>query len=172
MPYFIQTSSQNDNLVQNIKFLKYKNPIDNYTQQKNIDPERVKQFLASALHFDLDMATVIRFLGGNYTGEYRDSKRTVKALKDTNCDKQIIKDIERTLLVGCPIKMNSSSTHDNFMKYFRYGNHTSIAKNPEKTTKTLNKEDKNQYVLPFPVWLTRFIKNLHLTPQGLVCNEG
>ena len=93
-----------------------KNPIDNYSQQKNIDPERVKQFLASALHFDLDMATVIRFLGGNYTGEYRDTKRTIKALKDTNCDKQIIKDIERTLLVGCPNKMNSSSTHGNLMK--------------------------------------------------------
>ena len=64
-----------------LNFSSIKNPIENYAEQKNIDPARVKKFLASALHFDLDMATVIRFLGGNYTGEYRDSKRIIKAMK-------------------------------------------------------------------------------------------
>ena len=36
----------------------------------------------------------------------------------------------------------------------------------------MNKEDRNQYVLPFPNWLARFVKNLHLTPQGLLQKPG
>ena len=101
------------------QIFKYKNPIVNYAPQKSIDPSRVKKFLASALNFDLDIATILRYLGGNYNGEYKDSKRKIKALKDTNCDEQIIKDIYRTLITGCPNKMNSSSTHKNFIRFFR-----------------------------------------------------
>ena len=37
---------------------------------------------------------------------------------------------------------------------------------------TLNKEDRNQYILHFPSWLARFIYNLQLTPQGLLCKPG
>ena len=32
----------------------------------------------------------------------------------------------------------------------------------------MNKEDRNQYVLPLPNWIARFVKNLQLTPQGLL----
>ena len=32
----------------------------------------------------------------------------------------------------------------------------------------MNKEDINQYVLPLPNWIARFVNNLHLTPQGLL----
>ena len=36
----------------------------------------------------------------------------------------------------------------------------------------MNKEDRNQYVLPFPNWIVRSVKNLHLTPQGLLQKPG
>ena len=64
--------------------------------------------------------------------------------------------------------MTVESSHQNFLKYFRYGNHTSIKLSLDKVIKTLNKENRNQYLLPFPNWLARFIPNLHLTPQGLL----
>ena len=35
----------------------------------------------------------------------------------------------------------------------------------------MNKEDKNQYLIPLPNWLSRFIPNLHLTPQGLLVKK-
>ena len=54
----------------------------------------------------------------------------------------------------------------------RYGNHTTVKKNLDQVLKTLNKEDRNQYLLPFPNWLARFFKNLHLTPQGLLSKLG
>ena len=68
--------------------------------------------------------------------------------------------------------MTAESTHQNFLKFFRYGNHTSIQQSLDKVIKTLNKEDRNQYLLPFPNWIARFISNLHLTPQGLLSKTG
>ena len=39
--------------------------------------------LAATLNYDLDIPTLIRFLGGNYTGEYRTIEAIIKILKDT-----------------------------------------------------------------------------------------
>ena len=64
--------------------------------------------------------------------------------------------------------MNDSSTHENVLIYFRYKNYDTIAKHIDQVKKNMNKEDRNQYVLPFPNLIARFVKNLHLTPQGLL----
>ena len=68
--------------------------------------------------------------------------------------------------------MNTSSTHSNFLEFMRYDNYTTFKKNLDQVLKTLNKEDMNQYLLPFPNWLARFFKHLHLTPQGLLFKPG
>ena len=67
--------------------------------------------LAATLQYELDIPTLIRFLGGNYTGEYRNSKESIRALKEANCDEQIIKDLQRLFEKGSPNYMNASSTH-------------------------------------------------------------
>jgi len=36
----------------------------------------------------------------------------------------------------------------------------------------MNKEDRNQFLIPLPSWITRFIKHLHLTSQGLLTKPG
>ena len=160
------------NWSKEVHFIDIKDPISNYADQKCIDNQRIKKLLAATLHYRLDIPTLIRFLGGNYTGEYRNSKDTIRALKDSNCDEKVISDLQRLLDKGCPNKMNASSTHANFMDFFRYGNHSSIDKDVEKTKKAMNKEDRNQYLIPLPSWLTRFIYNLHVTPQGLLVKKG
>ena len=35
----------------------------------------------------------------------------------------------------------------------------------------MNKEDKNQYLIPLPNWLAQFLPNLHITPQGLLAKN-
>ena len=141
------------NWAKNIEFSEVRKTILDYSNQKQIDIQRVKKLLALSLHYNLDMGIVIRYLGNNYTGEYRDIKNTIEILKESKCDKQIVKDLERTLLVGSPNLMNDSSTHENFLTYFRYKNHGTIDKNIDQVKKTTNKEDRDQYVLPFPNWL-------------------
>ena len=126
-----------------VDFSTLKNPIVNFSEQKHIASSRVKQFLAAALHYDLDLPTVIRSLRGNYTGEYRDTSFTLKALRDAHCDEVIISDVKRTLLTGCPNKMNAPSTHSKFLEFTRYSNHTTVKKNLDQVLKTLNKEDRN-----------------------------
>ena len=77
----------------------------------------------------LDIPTLIKFLSGNYTGEYWEITGTLADLKTYNCDPQIIQDLEQTLNTGYPNKYNASTTHEHSRTYFRYGNHSSIDKN-------------------------------------------
>ena len=51
--------------------------------------------LEATLQYDLDIPTLIRFLGGNYTGEYRDSKSAIKALENSKCSTMMIDDLQR-----------------------------------------------------------------------------
>ena len=59
-----------------------------------------------------------------------------------------------------------------FLTFWRYGNHSSIKKKLDATKKTINKEYRNMCMLSFPCCLTRFIKNLHVTPQDMLCKIG
>ena len=60
----------------------------------SINTIRIQQMLAVFLHYDLDVPTVIRFLGNNYTGEYRRTSDIVKILKNTGCDNEIVHDLQ------------------------------------------------------------------------------
>ena len=57
------------------------------------------------------------------------------------------------------------------MDFLTYGNHSSISKNVDKTMKTMHKEERNQYLIPIPSWVARFIRNMHITPQGLLIKK-
>ena len=71
-----------------IQFMDLKQPKENYAKQTSIDILRVKKMLAATLQYNLEIPTLIRFLGGNYTGEYRDSNATIKALKNAKCNQK------------------------------------------------------------------------------------
>ena len=50
--------------------------------------------LATTLQYELNIPILIGYLGGNYTGEYRNSNKTIRILKEANCGEQIIKDLQ------------------------------------------------------------------------------
>ena len=155
-----------------INFIDIKEPIKDYANQKSINTIRVQKMLVAVFWYNLDIPTVIRFLRNNYIGEYKETDITLKLLNDTKCDPQVIKDIERLFHTEVPNKFNASSTHKNYLDFFRYGNHSSILKDIDKTLKAMNKEDRNQFLIPLPSWIARFIRNSHLTPQGLLTKPG
>ena len=68
------------NWSKQVIFLDIKDHISDHADQKCIDTQRIKKLLAATLHYKLDISTLIRFLGGNHTGEYRDSKAAIKVL--------------------------------------------------------------------------------------------
>jgi len=59
------------------------------------------------------LTSVIRYLGPEYTGEYRDSTKIIKTLIDAKCPQDIVKDVDRILNVGCPNYLNDTSSREN-----------------------------------------------------------
>ena len=47
-----------------------------------------------------------------------------------------------------------------------------LIKNTDKVLKAINKDEQNNNIIPFPKILTRFIPDLHLTPQGFLIKPG
>ena len=62
----------------NNQFHKLQQPDTKYATRTTIPHERVAMFTACALHYNLDMASVIRFVGGTYTASYRDVPNILK----------------------------------------------------------------------------------------------
>jgi hypothetical protein len=75
-----------------------------YEQQDHIDPYHVEMASAAIIHFGLDPDKFVRFLWGEYTGQYWDICRTLDAIQD-----HIASDnhghIKRILLDDCPAQL-------------------------------------------------------------------
>ena len=77
------------------------------------------------------------------------------------------------MTVGCPNHFNATTTHDNALLYWRKGNHPSIrAKLIYQVLSTMNKEERNNYVLHVPHWLWRFVPHCFITPQHILEKPG
>ena len=119
----------------------------------------------------MDVASVIRYAGQNYTGAYRDVPLILKTIKP-HVPNDVFEDIKRILVIGAPAKLVGESTRDNFDTFRQYGNHPTVNTYRNKIEKLINKEEKNKYIMVFPLWIHRFIANLHLTPQSVVVIPG
>ena len=143
----------------------------NYATQTHIPAQRVKHFLAAAIHYDFHIPSVYRYLGGNYTAAYRDIPEILSHLKNV-VPQHIYDDVKRIFITGTPRIFQAESTRANFDTYKKYGNHSTIDKYKDKVLALMNKEERNCYVMVFPCWLSRFIPDMHLTPQSIVVLPG
>ena len=143
----------------------------NWESQTQINPYRVHLRLALLLHYDFDLAAVHRFIGGNHTAAHMDPERILSLVKDL-LDENIYNDLERILRSGCPGYFNVHGTRANFLKYQEYGNHLSLQMNEERAKTLMVKEDKREFVLTFPSWVTDLIPNLLVNPQAIVIIPG
>jgi len=82
-------------------------------------------------------------------------------------DNKTYSNLEQILRFGCPAHYNVHGLRKNYEKYREYKNHT-LAENEAQAKSALNKEDKQEFVLTFPAWMTDLILDLHMNPQALV----
>eukprot|EP00956_Cyclotella_meneghiniana_P021788 scaffold40215_cov132-Cyclotella_meneghiniana.AAC.1 len=54
------------------------------------------------------------------------------------------------------------------MLHLQRGNHPSVALKHEQVMKTMNKEERNNFVIAFPNWMARFALDLFFTPQHIL----
>ena len=58
------------------------------------------------------------------------------------------------------------------MDYWRKGNHPSVALNLDKVMSTMNKEERNNYVIALPAWVARYVPHIFFTPQHILQKQG
>ena len=122
---------------------------------------------ACALHYNGDIATVVRFIGGPHVNQHIDAPAVLAKLKPILTDDVFI-DVQRILTKGAPALCNAEATADNFKAYLHYGNHKSASENPKAFESTIIKQSKRGLTLILDPELVHFTLNTHLTPQGLV----
>ena len=64
--------------------------------------------------------------------------------------------------------MDGHNTEENFQKFKKYGNHTSVEANIDKYEATMIKDNRRGNIYVVDPELLDFIHHMHLTPQGLV----
>ncbi|KAL7525720.1 hypothetical protein ACHAXR_001127, partial [Thalassiosira sp. AJA248-18] len=142
-----------------------------YAEQTHIKKERVRLMEACAVHYDLDSGLVLRSVGGEYSAEWRDVPAILAAV-DGHASQEDKDDIERILTKGCPSKLNWEETASNKKIFVRGGNNSSIRENWEAEAKTLNKEERNHHIMPFPRWMCRASQYAHATPNTVIIKIG
>ena len=143
---------------------------------ENESPDRMmsvfcKQVTACFLHFRCWTPHVIRYIGGQHTGQHRRWKHIRDYLRAAGVDESIISDLVITLRDGAPRFLNAEFTEKNFLAALVYGNHPSVSDSEElvgSTKASLEKDVMKGFALGADPRLVYYVPNLHLTPIGLI----
>ena len=136
-----------------------------WKQQTTVPQSHAMATLAALFHYRMHAPDVMRFLGGTYTGEYRDIDSTVQRLTSLKIDPWLITQYVRATTVGCPNHFVAETSRDNALLHWREGNHPSVSKNLVDVLNTIAKEHRNRFNIPLPCYMARFLPNSFLTPQ-------
>ena len=143
-----------------------------WADQASIDPDRQVAYTAALFHYNLDVSLLMRFLGNNFTGEYRHVDEACRKLRLHGIPADLIAKYRRVMLTGCPNHFVAETSRENALLYLRRRNGPTIARKLDQVQKTMNKEDKNNFVIPLPHWLARFLPHVFFTPQHILEKPG
>jgi hypothetical protein len=132
-----------------------------------ISQERVAQTTAALLHLDCDAAALVRWMGGTHVGAHRDTDAILAYLQD-KIRPDTLNDLTRIYRQGIPARCNAEATERNFQAFYRYGNHSTVHAEPEKTLAALTKDYNRGYVIVVDPRVIPFILNCHVTPIGVI----
>ena len=114
---------------------------------------------------------VIRYLKGEYVGESWDAEKILVAvspyISEVDCEH-----IKRIINQGCPSHLDFEEDYDNKHVVLCKGNQQTFLEHPEVTAKAMNKEERNNHVLPFRHWIVYFLPYCRATPQGICEKYG
>ena len=149
-----------------------RSPDPTWATQTCIPTTKQYAMLACLFHYHLDTSSLFRYLGNNYTGAYRDVHSTLSTLHKFNVNKELIRKYARVMFTGCPNHFVAESSRANALLHWRLRNHPSIDKKLPQVQATMNKEDRNNFVIPLPHWIARFTPHLFFTPQHILEKPG
>ena len=119
-----------------------------WASQTSIPNARRQAMMACLFHYNLDVSLVMRFLGGNHTAAHRDVQSVATILLAHKVPKFLVQQYVRVMTVGCPNSINADVSRENALQYWRKGNNPSVKANMALVKETMNKEDRNKFVIP------------------------
>ena len=154
-----------------IDFSPLRQPCFDYADQQEIDPARVAMLESCAIHYNLDFGLVVRYLAGEHTAEHRSLERLEEEVGQ-HIPAEDMEHIRRIFMKGCPNTLDFEMKHKDKMKIIERGNQPPVEQNMEVVRETLNKEERNSHVVPFPIWQCIFSPYANHNAQGIVFKEG
>ena len=140
---------------------------ENFKQETDFCPNRIRLATAALLHADFDAAVLTRYIGGTHVGAHRDLA-AIRQKLTPSVEPKLLDDTMHLYEFGAPVACNGYSSKENFWTYYRKGNHKSCALHQAKFRKVMVKDSKRGNVLLFDQAILWFVRNLHLTPQAMV----
>ena len=154
-------------MYRNVDFLPLQGFQPDWEETTTIRDDWKTMTSACLLHFDGNVATMVRWISGPHVNAHLDVTAILLTLKPI-VDPDIYKDVERILTVRSPALCHASASEANFQAYLKYGNHKSVTQNESVFESTIVKQSKRGLTLIMDPQLIHFALNAHFTPQGLV----
>ena len=111
--------------------------------------------MTCAMFYNFDLASVIRITGGTYTTSHLNVDSILQTLENVGPQDEIYQHIKHLVTIGYPVYFNAESSNEIVKPFLEHGNHHSITQYIATVTKTMTKEYRYCYFIPFPRWITR-----------------
>jgi hypothetical protein len=139
---------------------------DEWAAADDLDHDRGKMLTACLLHYNGDMATTFRYVGGPCTMEHTDIPKILSDLAPI-VTPETLSEVHRIYTEGAPTVLQAESTDANLRNAAAYGNHPSLAVEPEKTRKAMVKDAGPGWISFFDRRMLLFTLNAHVSPLGI-----
>ncbi len=153
-----------------VDFTSLQDPCLGYEQQDHINPYRVKMASMAMIHFGLDPSKFVCFLLGEYTGQHQDVCCTIDAIQD-HVTSDNYNHIKQILLDGCPAQLTFERPSSNKLEFISPGNFKSFVENPQPVQKTMNKEGRNNHLVPMDLLLCKLSPYRCHTMQSIIIKD-
>jgi hypothetical protein len=150
-----------------LDFSSLRDPVLDYATQTLIEPSRVQLMTACAVHYNLNIGLVVRYLGGEYTASWRSVTDILKAAAPYVTE-EVFSHLQRVLTLGCPAEFDWHEPVENKNRFILRENLPNVNQYAEVAQKTVTKEVRNSHLIPFASWVCVASAHARHTPQNVL----
>jgi len=150
-----------------VYFTPLRQPRLDYATQIKVSEERVDMMAAVMVRYGLNPGMLVRCLGGEYTGAYRDIDLLQRKLSP-HVSSDEMGQIIRILTTGYPADLTLDEYAASKALMIKHGNQQNFVMNKEKFRKTVNKEDRFSHLIPLPPWILECSPYCRHNSQGII----
>ena len=114
-----------------------------WDQETELNLDWLRMTTAALLHYQGDLSSVVRFIGGTHVGANRGDHAARLASLDGIVDSPTLSHLRRIWTQGVPNYVNATSLQTNFRAYVNYGNHMSVKRNPSQSLAAALKDNRS-----------------------------